>query len=101
MRPRRLAEPSATRVAGLRMTPVGGRRIKLDLYGQDGRRVGRPVKVAAREAARIWCATEKLSGHDDAWLALPRIWREATEGRKGPAVADAFVAAVTEALAEA
>lgn len=101
MRARRLAEPSATRIAGFRMTPVGGRRIKLDLYGQDGRRVGRPVKLTAREAARIWCATEKLSVHDDALLSLPRIWREATEGRKGRAVAVAFVEAAAEALAEA
>jgi len=101
MKPRRLAEPSATRVAGFRMTPVGGRRIKLDLYGQDGRRVGRPVVVTARDAARIWKATQQLAVDGDAWRALPRIWREATDGRKRRAVADAFVAAAAVAVAEA
>jgi hypothetical protein len=101
MRSRKLAEASPTRIAGFRMTPLARGRMKVDLFGQGGRRVGRPVKLASADVARIWQATHELALDGDAWLALPGIWRAATAGRRGAAAVDAFERAVAEQLQEA
>lgn len=90
MNARRLAQPDQDRIAGFRITPKSRKYVELDLYGQDGRRVGRPTKLTTRDAARVWCAAQELALDDDAWLALPSVWRDASALRGGEAVADAF-----------
>jgi hypothetical protein len=98
MRARRLAEPDPDRIAAFRMKPKSHDRIQLDLCGQDGRRIGKSVKLTARDLARVLCATQALAVDGDAWLALPRIWREASAVRGDGAVADVFELSVDEEL---
>ena len=100
MRARRLADPAPSRIAGFRMTPKSRNRIELDLYGQDGRRIGHPAKLTPRDAARVWCSAKELALDDDGWLALPSIWREVSTSGSGDAVADAFELRVRAELAQ-
>jgi hypothetical protein len=79
------------------MKPRSRDRIALDLCGQDGRRIGKPVKLTPGDMARVWCATQALALDDDAWLTLPRIWRDASALR-GSDVADTFELRVHEEL---
>ena len=98
MKARRLAEPDANRFAAFQLKSTASDRIQVDLFGQDGRRIGTSVKLTARDTARVLHATQPLMVDDDAWLALPAIWREASAARGEGAVADAFERRVDEEL---
>ena len=95
---RRLAESDPDRFAAFQLKSTSSARIQVDLIGQDGRRIGTSVKLTAPDTARVLRATQPLMVDEDAWLALPAIWREASAARGDGAVADVFELRVDEEL---
>lgn len=78
-----------TRVCGLRLTPLGRRRVRVEFVGPRAR-VGRRIKLRLDQLEPLLRAFARERQTDD-WLALPGIWREASQTYRA---SEEFVAAV-------